>query len=144
MYRPSRLDLPKSGTIEYAFVRSSTAACFKFFYLSFEYFVGVHSPKPIYTKIYLISWFFFYTGILKGLFRETPLDISNKGMVTRRDFHYQHHLLILRRTAFMYANRQIGLQKMRELYVFCLKGVWCLPNRLGRRLAQHFADFFIK
>jgi hypothetical protein len=51
MYRPSRLDLPKSGTIEYAFVRSSTAACFKFFYLSFEYFVGVQSPKPLDTKV---------------------------------------------------------------------------------------------
>ncbi len=55
MYRPSRLDLPKSGTIEYAFVRSSTATYFKFFDLSFEYFVGVQSPKPRHTKVlYLI------------------------------------------------------------------------------------------
>jgi hypothetical protein len=55
MYRPSRLDLPKSGTIEFAFVRSSTATCFKFFDLSFEYFVGVQSPKPLDTKVlYLI------------------------------------------------------------------------------------------
>jgi hypothetical protein len=51
MYRPSRLDLPKSGTIEYAFVRSSTATCFKFFDLSFEYFVGVQSPMPLDTKV---------------------------------------------------------------------------------------------
>jgi hypothetical protein len=51
MYRPSRLDLLKSGTTEYAFVRSSTATCFKFFDLSFEYFVGVQIPKPLETKV---------------------------------------------------------------------------------------------
>jgi len=47
MYRPSRLDLPMSGTIEYTFVRSSTAKCFKFFDLSFEYFVRVQNPKTL-------------------------------------------------------------------------------------------------
>ncbi len=51
MNRPSSLDLPKSGTIEYAFVRSSTATCFTFFDLSFEYFVRVQSPKPLDTKV---------------------------------------------------------------------------------------------
>jgi hypothetical protein len=51
MYRPSKQDLPKSGTIEYAFVKSSTATCFKFFDLSFEYCVGVQNFKTLNTKV---------------------------------------------------------------------------------------------
>jgi hypothetical protein len=37
-----------------------------------------------------------------------------------------------------------NLQKMREILLtfYVWRAVWCLPNGLERRLAQHFADFF--
>ena len=58
-------------------------------------------------------------------------------------------LLILGWTAWRCANRlllrQTGIQKMRELYtIYVWRAVWCLPDGLGGRLAQHLNGFFYK
>jgi hypothetical protein len=50
--RPARSDQLEIGAIGLAFVKPSTAVCFKFFDLSLEYSIGVLSPKLLNTKIY--------------------------------------------------------------------------------------------